>query len=533
MKRSCSVAVLHGLPKMKAFTSTVARSVRIGILAAFMTAGCATNPVTKKSELAFVSEQQEIGIGTRQYQPSQQQAGGKFILDPALTAYVNEVGRKLVRVSDRGNLPYEFVVINDSVPNAWALPGGKLGINRGLLIELKSEAELAAVLAHEIVHASARHGARSVEQGTLLSVGATIISVLAADQKHADLIDFATQGGATLLNFRFGREHELEADHYGMDYMARAGYDPQAAVELQETFVRLSGDKKPNWLAGMFATHPPSQERVDANRKKAATLPAKLFRGEDVYRQKLAFLIKSKPAYAAHDEGRKLLDKEPAKALVQADLALKLEPREAMFHALRGDVLRKLGRLTEAEHEYDEAIKRNDDYYAFYLSRGLVRQRLGKAALAQGDLERSNALLPTAAAHYVLGNLAQGANNPAKAIAHYKAAAGSDSEVGTRAGAALVRLDLPRNPGGYVQVVPMADGSGNLGLRVTNRSPLALSRLRVVGAVPAAGFQREYALAGTLKPGQSTVVAMGVRLADFNVGLNQVRGQLRGAEPVE
>lgn len=514
---------------------TLVRSINCCCLLLLVLAasGCATNPVTRKTELAFVSEQQEISMGAKQYLQNQQSAGGKFILDPALAAYVSEVGQKLVKVSDRPNLPFEFVIINDSVPNAWALPGGKLALNRGLLTELKSEAELAAVLAHEIVHAAARHGASAVERGTLLSAGAAVISVLTADKRAADLIDVATQGGAMLLNFRFSREHELEADRYGMDYMVRAGYDPQAAVELQQTFVRLSGDKKPNWLEGMFASHPPSQERVDANRAKAAGMPARLFRGEDVYRQKLAFLSRTRPAYAAHDEGRKLLDKQPAQALAKADQALRLEPREAMFHALRGDALRKLERNAEAEREYDEAIRRNEEYYAHYLNRGLIRQRLGNKAGAQSDLEHANKLLPTAAAHYLLGNLAQGAGNPAKAIGHYRLAAGAESEVGRRAGAALLRLDLPRNPGNYLQVEAVADSQGNLGLRVTNRSPLPLARLRVAGAVPAAGFQREYELAGTLKPGQSAVVAMGVRLADFNVGLNQVRGQVRSADPVE
>jgi predicted Zn-dependent protease len=507
------------------------------VLAALVTGGCATNPVTKQNEISFVSEKQEIKLGSQQYLQSQQSAGGKFILDPALAAYVNEVGQKLVKVSDRPNLPFEFVVINDSVPNAWALPGGKLAINRGLLTELKSEAELAAVLSHEIVHAAARHGAKSIEQGTLLAAGAVIVSVLASDQKHSDIIDYATQGSAALISLRFSREHELEADHYGISYMVRAGYDPKAAVELQETFVRLSGNKSANWLTGMFATHPPSQERVDANRKQAAGLPANLYRGEEVYRQKLAFLMQSKPAYAAHDEGRKLLEKQPAQALAKADQAIKLEPREAMFYALRGDALKKLGRMAEAEQEYGEAIKRNGEYYAFYLDRGLVRQRLGNNAGAQSDLERSNALLPTAAAHYVLGNLAQDASNPTKAMEHYKLAAGSDSDVGKRAEASLVRLDLPRNPGNYVQVEPVADSNGKLGLRVTNRSPVTLRNVRVAGEVPktaaASRFAKEYAVSGSLTAGQSTTVAMGVKLSDFNVALKQVRGQVRSAEVAE
>ena len=507
------------------------------LLLAILASGCATNPVTKQTELSILSEKQEIKIGRQQYLQSQQSAGGKFILDPALAAYVNEVGQKLVKVSDRPNLPFEFVIINDSVPNAWALPGGKLAINRGLLLELKSEAELAAVLAHEIVHAAARHGARSIEQGTLLTAGAVIIGALASDQKYSEVVEFAALGGAALISMRFSREHELEADHYGIDYMVRAGYDPKAAVELQETFVRLAGNKSSNWLAGMFATHPPSQERVEANRKRAAGLPASLYRGEDMYRHKLAFLMQSKPAYAAHDEGRKLLEKEPAQALAKADQAIKLESREAMFHALRGDALKKLGRVPEAEHEYGEAIRLNGEYYAYYLERGLVRQRQGNRAGAQSDLERSNALLPTAAAHYVLGNLAQDAGQPARAIDHYKLASGSDSEIGKRAGAALVRLDLPGNPGEYLKVEPVADGKGNLGLRVTNNSPLALRNVRVTGTVQKASsgnhFKKDYALSASLKAGQSTTVAMGVKLSDFNAQLKQVRGQVRGAEAAE
>jgi len=513
--------------------NAAARAWRLGRRTAVLAlvaavAACGTNPVTKKSELSFVSEAQEIGIGSKQYQPSQQSSGGRYLLDPALSAYVAEVGRKLVRVSDRPNLPYEFVIINDSVPNAWALPGGKLAINRGLLVELKSEAELAAVLGHEIVHAAARHGARSVEQGTLLSAGAAILSALGSDSRNSGLVDFAVQGGAALLGLRYGREHELEADHYGIDYMLRAGYDPQAAVELQQTFVRLSGDKAPGWLEGLFATHPPSQERVEANRTLAAGKPGKWFRGETEYRQKIAGLLKMKPAYDAHDAGRKMLEKEPAQALARADEAIRLEPREGIFYGLRGDALKRLKRSAEAEKAYGEAITRNGEFFAHYLGRGLVRQQLGNAAGARADLEAANRLLPTAASHYVLGGLAQGAGDANRAVEHYRLAAASDSEVGRRAGVALVRLDLPRNPGAYVQVEPVADKAGNLALRVSNRSPAALQNLRV--AVVAPGVQREFALAGPLAAGRSVVIDMRLRAADLGAAASRLRGEIRRAE---
>ena len=129
-------------------------------LTAVMLGSCAVNPVTGQRELGFISEQRELTIGAEQYSPSQQSQGGQFSVDPELTDYVQGVGQRLAEVSDRP-LPYEFVVLNNSVPNAWALPGGKIAVNRGLLSELNNEAELAAVLGHEIVHAAARHGAQA------------------------------------------------------------------------------------------------------------------------------------------------------------------------------------------------------------------------------------------------------------------------------------------------------------------------------------------------------------------------------------
>ncbi|MDY6948508.1 MAG: M48 family metalloprotease, partial [Pseudomonadota bacterium] len=119
-------------------------------LVALALGACGVNPVTGKKEIQFISEAQEIKIGEQNYAPTQQSEGGDFDVLPDLTAYVNEVGQKLAKVADR-QLPYEFVVLNNPVPNAWALPGGKIAINVGLLSELKNEAELAAVLGHEIV----------------------------------------------------------------------------------------------------------------------------------------------------------------------------------------------------------------------------------------------------------------------------------------------------------------------------------------------------------------------------------------------
>src|SRR5690606_20059217 len=271
-------------------------------------ASCTINPVTGERELALVSAENEVAIGEQQYAPSRQMQGGDYVTDPALTAYVAGVGQRMAEVSDRA-LPYEFVVLNSSVPNAWALPGGEIAVNRGLLLELDSEAELAAVLGHEIVHAAARHGAQSMQRGMILQGALLATAIATADSgNYSGLAIGAASIGAQLINQRHGRGAELESDLYGTRYMAEAGYDPQAAVALQQTFVRLSeGRGNEGWLAGLFASHPPSTERVERNRETVATLPAGGELGRDRYHAAIAGIVATRPAYEAHDEGRKAL----------------------------------------------------------------------------------------------------------------------------------------------------------------------------------------------------------------------------------
>ena len=201
--------------------------------------GCATNPVTGKSELSVISENWELNTGKKQYLPMRQSQGGDYIADPEVQDYVREVGNKLAAVSDR-KLPYEFFVVNDSTPNAWALPGGKIAVHRGLLTELKSEAELAAVLGHEIVHAAAKHGAKSMQRGLLLQSTIALANVATKNSNYTEYAQLGVELGAALITTKYGRDAERESDRYGMNYMHRAGYDPAGAVDLQQTFVNLA-----------------------------------------------------------------------------------------------------------------------------------------------------------------------------------------------------------------------------------------------------------------------------------------------------
>ena len=239
-----------------------------------MLGGCVINPVTGDRELALVSADQEIAIGEQQYAPSQQMQGGEYALDPELTSYVAGVGQKLAAVSDR-QLPYEFVVLNSSVPNAWALPGGKIAVNRGLLTELDSEAELAAVLGHEIVHAAARHGALAMQRGLLLQGALLATQVAAQRSDYGSLAVGAASLGAQLLSMRNGRDAELESDLYGMRYMADRGLRPQRGHVVcrrrscgcpSRTAAAAAGSRRCSRAIRR------RQERVQKNRETAATL---------------------------------------------------------------------------------------------------------------------------------------------------------------------------------------------------------------------------------------------------------------------
>ena len=479
---------------------------------------CSVNPVTGKNELVLVSEGQELQMGQSYYVPSQQSQGGVYDVDPELTRYVRGVGAKLAAVSDRP-LPYEFVVLNNSVPNAWALPGGKIAINRGLLTEMNSEAELAAVLGHEIVHAAARHSAQQMSRGMLSQALVIATAVATSDSDYGNLAIGAANIGAQLINSRYGRGAELESDKYGMTYMSKAGYDPQGAVDLQQTFVRLSEGRRTDWLSGLFASHPPSQARVDANRATATALPKGGKTGKAEYQAAMKKTLAVKPAYDAYDEGRKALaEKKPDEALALANKALDLFPQEAHFHALRGDIRLTQDNFDWAITNYSRAIERRNDFFYYHLQRGLAKNELGQTDGAVADLNRSLEYLPTAPAHYTLGSIAEKRGDMNTAMEHYKVVAQAGGPYGEAANAALVKHELPRNPSAYVLRRCDADANGRMVVSVKNNTNVTVQGVSFVVQVnDSAGRQQQIrqAVRGQIPAGQ---------IASVNTGLGPYQG---------
>lgn len=509
----------------------VQRQILVLGLIASAIAGCGTNPVTGNRELQFVGETREIQLGQQNYLPARQMQGGDYVIEPELTAYLREVGERIARVSDRPQLPYEFVVLNNSVPNAWAMPGGKIAFNRGLLTEMSSEAELAAVMGHEIVHAAARHGAKNIERGTLMQIGLLALQVSQIDNQYGALVVNSGAVAAQLLSQKFGRNAELESDLYGMRYMKEAGYDPTAAVDLQQTFVRLSEGRKTNWLAGLFSSHPPSQARVERNKATLQELGAGGLYGRERYAKEIAGLMRNRPAYEAYDEGVKALQNGQARQAARlAEKAMKIEPREAKFYGLLGDTRLQQKDYAGAIEFYQQAIARNPEHFQPYLTRGLAHRENGDLTRAQRDFKKSVGLLPTATAYHGLGMIALERGKREQAIQYLEQASQSRSDVGKAARGTLARLD----PGRFLATRTGVDSAGLVVVQVQNQSELPMDDVRLeVQVLDPTGRRiqatRSVDLRRSIAAGEAAVVETGLGPVQDQAQLRQVRVVVSGA----
>lgn len=254
------------------------RRLRVLLIVALLPAlavlpGCAqvTNPATGEREYTSMTPAQEKQIGAEQHPQIMQQFGGAYD-DPALRAYVEEIGESLAAVSELPDLDFTFTLLNSEVANAFALPGGYVYITRGILALAENEAEVAGVLGHEIGHVTGRHSAQRQTQAQTAGILGTLGTVAAAvllGQTGAQVAQQAAGLGAQAYVASYSRDQELEADTLGIRYLQRAGYDPAAMAtfleklndssELDRALAGQEGDPAASW----FATHPRTLDRVE------------------------------------------------------------------------------------------------------------------------------------------------------------------------------------------------------------------------------------------------------------------------------
>ncbi len=243
--------------------------------------GCAVNPVTGQRDFVTVSESEEIRQGQTYHQSIIASYG--IYDDPALQAYINGIGQQLAASSHRAHLKYTFTLLDSPEINAFALPGGYVYITRGIMAYLGSEAELAGVLGHEIGHVTARHSVRQ-QSGQLAS---SLLNVLVMATTGSEGLGNLSQQLGTGIIRGYGRDHELEADRLGAEYLHNSGFDPEVMLnvikvlkdqEVYEQALAKKQNREPNIYHGVFSTHPENDDRLQTVVRAAKQLSVKTYR---------------------------------------------------------------------------------------------------------------------------------------------------------------------------------------------------------------------------------------------------------------
>ncbi|MDJ0984913.1 MAG: M48 family metalloprotease [Desulfobacterales bacterium] len=386
--------------------------------------GCATDPVTGKKQFMLVSENTEIKID-QQYAPMQISSDFGAVQDSQLNSYVSEVGNKMAAKSHRPHMPYSFRVVNATYVNAYAFPGGTIAATRGIMLSMDNEAELAALLGHELGHVNARHSAEQMSKGKLAQAAVGGVSVLAGTQSSAlgDLANQLGQVGAGALLASYSRDNEREADALGMKYMVGAGYGSQGFVGLMDMLNSMSKHKSTT-VDLLFATHPMSQERYDtavqmANTQYQSSLKGPL--GRERYMDRTARLRAKKKAIIEIQKGQKLLaQRKYDNASKHFRKALKKAPGDYVTLCMTS-IVNLVQNNNAVGRQYAEMAQKAypQEAQAYHLS-GIAKIRLKKFAGAYEEFSTYDRLLPgNPNTIYFKGYCQEGMGNKEQAANYY------------------------------------------------------------------------------------------------------------------
>lgn len=293
--------------------------------------GCATNPVTGENQFMLVSENQEIKMD-KEHSPHQFSTDYGTVQDSKLNAYLSKTSRKLAALTHRPQMPYSFRVVNANYVNAYAFPGGSIATTRGIMLKMRNEGELAALIGHELGHVNARHTAEIMSKSqvtNLLVVG--LAAYAGSKSDYGNIIAQLGMFGSGALLASYSRDNERQADGLGMEYMVKGGYSPDGMVGLMDILNNLSKGKH-SAAQLLFSTHPMSSERYSTAVNTARTTYAGAKRNplySERYMDNIASLRRIRGAIENMQKGEAEMGKEKyADAQGLFDKALKQAPRD-------------------------------------------------------------------------------------------------------------------------------------------------------------------------------------------------------------
>ena len=386
--------------------------------------GCATSPVTGKSILVGMSEAQEKQADA-QAAPHQFSQDLGAIQDQTVNRYVSDLGERMGALTHRPQMPYSYRVLNANYVNAYTFPGGAMGVTRGILADLDDEAQLAALLGHELGHVNARHAAQRQGQNMVAQAAIVGLNVAAQNSDWGGLVGMGSQIGASALLASYSREHEREADALGQEYLVKAGYPASGMVRLHQLLV-TEEKSTPSLLQTMFSTHPMSRERMQAAQAAADTrfrLSGALDPRRERFMDSTATLRRIRPTIDACKNGETAMAaKQYAKAQTEFQSALTKTPRDYASNLRMAQCLQAQGQTARAANYADNAREIYPQEAQAYKLAGVLALQQRDGALAYQNLDRFDRLLPgDAGILFLKGVSLEGMGNRRGAAQHYAA----------------------------------------------------------------------------------------------------------------
>ncbi|GAB6072116.1 M48 family metalloprotease [Venenivibrio stagnispumantis] len=373
------------------------------ILLPFILISCAEvqDPLTGKKTFTLLPEQEEIAIGQKVVPQAIEENEGQYP-DEEVRKYISNLGWKIATVTPR-KLDYKFYIVNSNELNAFALPGGFIFINKGLVEKLNNESELAGVIAHELGHVNARHHAKFLEKQYGINILLNILSISISNSQYYNVVMNLASISANLLTLKFSRDQESEADALGVRFSYQAGYDPNGLVETFYIFKELEKSSPPEWLL----THPLPDTRIQNVKNLIATYPKRAFLKKDSqeFQYIKSKILKQNKSFELINQAKNdITQKNFDLALRKINEAISIYPQNSLAYTYRAYIYLVKKDYNNALNDSYKAINIDNLYFRPKLFAGIALTRLNKNEEAINILNQAISLIPdNPDSYYYLG----------------------------------------------------------------------------------------------------------------------------------